>query len=243
MSDKLDKILKNIDSFGYSSENFGLTESPAGLPSPTNYTINPAIQRLTQDCSTAQLTITVAKASTGSTNTYNPVFLFGSDAYTNTSQGYTAVQVASPAQYTAAGFSNSKNTIVFTYKDPSDPTVKYSTYTVSQSTDGEYPFWLNQLTGDKSNVINAMQITVADAAHVAQLNNAIQTFELNQFGKSTSNDLTQPKDLYQQQTNGIWYTNPFEVSGKKGIKLNVNETNGMVLNLFMYVKPGKSCGC
>jgi len=246
MDPALQKVLNGIDSYGYSG-NYGLADGanlPANNPSiNTNYTINPAIQRMTAGCSTAQLTITVAKTSTGSGNTFNPVFLFGSDAFSNAAQGYTAVQLASPIQYTSTGFTNSKNVIVFTYKDPSDPTAKYSTYTVSQSTDGEYPFWLNQLTGNKTNMVNAMQLTVADANDVAQLNNAIQTFELDQFGKATTNDLTQPKDLYQQQTNVIWYTNPFAISGRKGIKLNVNETNAMVLNLFMYVKPVEGCGC
>lgn len=267
MSDKLRNIIAGIDSFGY-SENYGMTEfSPSGqgaanrlgglggliinapqkqIPAmnnsiATNYTVNSAIQNLTAGCSTSQLTITVDKVGTGSGNTYNPVFLFGQDAFSNTSRGYTAVQVTAPVQATSLSFTNNKNVVVFSYVALAD--TNYTTYTVSQSTDGEYPFWLNSLTGDKSNIINAMQLTLADAADEAQLQNTIQTFALDQFGKSTTNDLTQPKDLYQQQTNGLWITNPFEVSGKKGVKINVNETDGMILNLFMYVKPGKGCGC
>jgi hypothetical protein len=262
MNDDLRAIIQGIDSFGFDGNSFGLAEGAPRLgaagslaqrlsapnqtnmtpPSiATNYTVNSAIQQLTAGCSTSQLTITVTKTGAGSGNTYNPVFLFGSDAFSNTSKGYTAVTVNSPVQATSLAFTNNKNVVVFTYA--ADPGVAQSVYKVSQTTDGEYPFWLNSLTGDKSNIVNAMQLTLGDAADEAQLQNTIQTFELNQFGKSISNDLTQPKDLYQQQTNGLWITNPFEISGRKGIKINVNETNNMVLNLFMYVKPGKGCGC
>lgn len=244
----LNELIEKIDreggmsNYGYSGNNYGLASAPA--VSPTNNTANAALQALTVGCSTVQLTVTVAKASTGSTNTVNPVFLFGGDAYSNTAQGYTAVAVASPVQYTSNAFTNSKNTVVFTYKDPADPTVKYSTYTVSQSTAGEYPFWLNSMQGKKGNMVKAMQLTVADSAHISQLNNAVSTFRLDQYGKSTTNDLTQPKDLYQFNDNGIWYTNPFPITGRDGLKLLVNETNGMVLNLFMYVDPSPiGCEC
>jgi hypothetical protein len=253
MNPNLQNILNGIDNFGF-SEDFGMaspqdiarmqakgiSQLPAGL-SKTNYTINPAIQQITQGKSTFQLTIKCDVTGTGSGNDFNPVFLFGGDAYTNTSRGYSAVQVTNPVQQTAAGFTNNKNVITFKYAATVD---NYSTYTVSLSTDGEYPFILSSLSGKKSFMLEAFQMTLSDAADVAQLNNSIQTFELDEFGKSTSNDLTTPKDLYQQQTNGLWITNPVEVSGRKGIKLNVNETNNLQLNLFCYVgKSSSGCGC
>lgn len=242
MNEDLRKVMAGIDNFGF-SESFGLAESAENKALATNVTANKQLQKLTEGCSTAQLTVSVAKTGTGSGNTYNPVFLFGGDAFTSASKGYTVVQLNNPVQVTASAFSNSKNVITFTYADPADTAAKKSVYTVSQSTAGEYPFWLNQLTGGCKSVVNAMQLFVADAAHVAQLNNAIKTFELDQYGKAQTNDLTAPKDLYQYNTNGIWYANPFEISSKRGIVLNVNETDGMVLNLFMYVKNVKECSC
>ena len=243
MDTNIKQVLRDIENYGY-SENYGLNDGGAqqSLPSiATNYTVNPAIQRQTAGCSTSQITITVAKTGTGSGNTKNPVFLFGGDAYSNASKGYTAVQINSPNQETANAYTNGKNVITFKYVASAG--VNESLYTVSQSTAGEYPFWLNQLTGDKTNIVMATQLTLDNAADVAQLNNTVKQFTLDQFGKADTNDLTQPKDLYQQQTNGLWWTNPFEISGKKGIIIQVNETNAMVLNLFMYVKPKPGCGC
>jgi hypothetical protein len=201
--------------------------------SNTNYSINPSIQALTAGASTSQLTISCAVGGTGSGNSFNPVFLFGSDAFTNASKGYTSVQLTSPAQITATGFTNSKNVITFKYGGDTN----FATYTVSQSTKGEYPFWLNSLTGNKTQRVRGMQISLSDAADVAQLANTLQTFELDQFGRAVTNDLTQPKDLYQQQTNGIWITSAFEISGRKGFLINVNENAGLQLDIFMYVDP------
>lgn len=241
MSDKLQRMISDIDNYGYSAgnENYGLADNSRPAVS-TNYTTNPEIQKLTTGCSTAQLTITVAKTGTGSGNTYNPVFLFGGDAFTSASKGYTVVQVNTPVQTTATAYTNNKNVITFTYATDGSNNTKY---TVSQSTAGEYPFWLNQMTGGCKSTVAAMQLFVGDATHVSQLNNAIKTFSLDQYGKATSDDLTSPKDLYQYNTNGIWYTSPYDISSKKGLVLNVNETDAMVLNLFMYVRPLQECSC
>jgi len=244
MNENLRRTLEGIENFGF-SQNYGLAEIPnaarMGRPNPVNYSINPALNASTMGTSTVQLTVSVTKTGTGSGNDYNPVFLFGSDAITNANKGYTAVQVNNPVQATATAFTNGKNVITFTY---TESVGNAAAYTVSQSTDGEYPFFLNSLSGTKTMKVKSMQISVADAADVAQLTNSIQTFELDEFGKSTTNDLTVPIDLYQQQTNGRIYPAPFDISGRKGLKLNVNETNNMVLNIYMYVDPKiAGCGC
>lgn len=239
----LEEAINNLDlvgNFGF-SQNFGAADQlPAMRKSQaTNYTVNPAIKNATQGTSTLQISITVAKTGTGSGNSANPVYLFGGDALTNTSKGYTAVSVNNPVQTTSFGFTNNKNTLVFRYGTDTNN----ATYTVSLSTDGEYPFALNSLSGKKFYNVKGIQMDVANAAHVAQLSNAIKTFELNEFGKATTNDLTTPKDLYQQQTNGIFIPHVFPISGRKGIILNVNETDTMVLNLYTYVDTNPPGGC
>jgi hypothetical protein len=251
MNQALQEVLNGLDNYGFSA-NYGLAKTgfdrvmPANMPmpanmarpNPTNYSVNPVVSQTTVGTSSVQLSITVAKTLTGSGNSFNPVFLFGSDAITNSSRGYTVVKVNSPVQQTAFAFANNKNVVRFTYGDVTN----FSTYTVSQSTDGEYPFFLNSLSGTKTMKVKGMQVSVANAADVAQLTNSIQTFEVDEFGKSMTNDLTVPIDLYQQQTNGRWYPAQFEISGRKGLQLNVNEVNALELNLFLYVDP-KISGC
>jgi hypothetical protein len=248
MNQVLEAVLNGLDHYGFSA-NYGL--APAGVdraiaarmakPNPTNYSVNPVVSQTTVGTSSVQLTITVVKNGTGSGNNFNPVFLFGSDAITNAAKGYTVVKVNSPVQATSTAFSNNKNVVVFTY---TESVGNSAVYTVSQSTDGEYPFFLNSLSGTKTMKVKGMQVSVANAADVAQLTNSIQTFEVDEFGKSTTNDLTVPIDLYQQQTNGRWYPAQFDISGRKGLQLNVNQTNAMELNLFLYVDPKISgCGC
>lgn len=244
MNENLRRTLEGLENFGF-SQNYGLAEIPnasrMAKPNPTSYSVNPIVSETTVGTSTVQLTVSVVKTGTGSGNAYNPVFLFGSDAITNANKGYTAVQVNNPVQATATAFTNGKNVITFTY---TESVGNAAAYTVSQSTDGEYPFFLNSLSGTKTMKVKGMQISVADAADVAQLTNSIQTFELDEFGKAMTNDLTVPIDLYQQQTNGRWYPTQFDISGRKGLKLNVNQTNNMILNIFMYVDPKISgCGC
>lgn len=200
----------------------------------TNYSINPAIQKMGDGKSTFQLSVKVAKTLTGSGNTKNPVFFFGSSAYNNTSSPYNAV-VANANRSVEVGYVNGKNVIIFKYTDPADDT-KFSTYTVSLDTKGEYPFILGALTGNARMDIAAIQMEVANPDHVAQLANGLSTFKLDKFGFASTNDLTTPKDLYQQATNGILIPHAFPCSGSEGAYLDVNEVDGLELKLYVYAR-------
>lgn len=200
----------------------------------TNYSVNPAIANKTQGTSTFQVQVSCVKTGTGSGNTYNPIFLFGGEAFSNASKGYLAVRNAN--QVTALTVANNKNVITFKYSTDND---NYSVYTVTLITDGEYPFILNSLSGVNKMDVVGTQIEISDVAQTSQLKQSIQTFFLDEFGKSTTNDLTTPKDLYQQQDDGIFLPHKFEISGKRGIITNVLEVNGFSVTYYMYAIPGK----
>lgn len=200
----------------------------------TNYSVNSAIAAKTQGTSTFQVQISCAKTGTGSGNTYNPIFLFGGEAFSNASKGYLAVRNAN--QVTALTVANNKNVITFKYSTDAN---NYSVYTVTLVTDGEYPFIMNSLSGVNKMDVVGTQIEISDVAQTAQLKQSIQTFFLDEFGKSTTNDLTTPKDLYQQQNDGIFLPHKFEISGKRGIITNVLEIEAFSVTYYMYAIPGK----
>lgn len=222
-----------------SGNNMHGRQRPGG--SPTGYSVNPAISAKTNGTSTFMITVSVAQTGGGSTNTFNPVFMFGGEAFSNSTNGYTAVKNAS--QITGLAFTNGKNVITFKYLNPADPT-KFSVYTVSLATDGEYPFILNSLTGKNAMQVVGIQTEISDVTKTSQLKQGMQTFELDEFGKSTTNDLTTPKDLYQQQSDGIFLPHSFPISGKKGFLNNVLDIDGFSVTYYFYVNPMKGgCGC
>lgn len=199
---------------------------------PTNYSINPAIAAATAGASTFQLSITCTQATGGAVGAYFPIFLFGSSAYTNCNKGYTSVQNA--GQVTGTSFTNGKNCITFTYADPANPT-HTSTYTVSLTTQGEYPLALNSLSGRNSYTVRGIQMYVSDVAQTAQLNLAQQTFTVNQFGTVLVNDLTTPPDLYQQSDKGVYIPHEFPISDREGFTTNVLNVANFTVSYYFYV--------
>lgn len=249
MDEQLKRTIAMLDegnsNYGYAQENYGydneygLDPRRRHLPAKrgkeaTNYSVNPAIAAKTQGTSTFQISVSCVKTGTGSGNTYNPIFLFGGEAFSNSSKGYLAVK--NSGQVTALAVTNNKNVITFKY---STDVNNFSVYTVTLVTDGEYPFILNSLSGVNKMDIVGTQIEISDVAQSAQLKLGIQTFFLDEFGKSTTNDLTTPKDLYQQQNDGIFLPHKFEISGKRGIITNVLEVEGFSVTYYMYAIPGK----
>ncbi len=249
MDEQLKRTIAMLDegnsNYGYANENYGydneygLDPRRKNLPgnrgkNATNYSVNPAIAAKTYGTSTFQVSISCAVTGTGSGNTYNPIFLFGGEAFSNTSKGYLAVKNAN--QVTALAVTNNKNVITFKYSTDNG---NYSTYTVTLVTDGEYPFIMNSLSGVNKMDVVGTQVEISDVAQAAQLKLGIQTFFLDEFGKATSNDLTTPKDLYQQAQDGLFLPHKFEISGKRGIITNVLEVNGFSVTYFMYAIPGK----
>lgn len=230
MNGNVRQAIETIDSFGFSN-NYGLV--PGG-PSQTSYSVNPAIQNRTQGASTFQITISAARTGTGSGNTYDPIYLFGGDAYTNASVGYNAVSPA--AKVTSAGTANGKNTIRFRYDAVAGEAANSTLYTVTLSTSGEYPFILSSLSGNNKMTVVGMQMRISDASETEQLTNPMATFFLDEFGKATSNDLTTPQDLYQQQTDGIFLPHTFEISGRRGLITNVQNVDGFSVSYYFWVQ-------
>jgi hypothetical protein len=209
---------------------------PAGQP--TNYSVNPAIQNKTYGTDTFRVSITVNKTGTGSGNTYNPVFLFGGNAFTNASKGYTAVQNA--GQVTSLVFANGKNAINFRYATDG---ANYTDYTVSLTTEGEYPFVINSLSNRKY-MVQGFQSQISDVSELSQLDLPMSSFYLNEFGKADTNDLTTPIDLYQQRDNGIFYPHQFPISGIEGLVTNILDVDNFVVNYYFFCNKIKGgCGC
>lgn len=202
-------------------------------PNLTNYSINPKISHNTRNCSTFMVTISVARTGTGSGNTFDPVFLFGSDAYQGMDTPYASVERA--GQVVTLDFVNGKNVVIFTYTASAGNS---TAYTVSLGTKGEYPFILNSLAGNSGNAkmnVKGVQIEISDVDQSAQLTNEMSTFELDEYGAASTNDLTTPMDLYQNLTNGVYIPHEFELSGRKGLVLDVQNVNGFVVKYYFYV--------
>lgn len=228
VNELISRLDANAGGYGYSQDGFGLV--PGG--NPTNYSVNPAIAAKTAGKNTMQVTISAARTGGGSGSVSDPIFLFGSNAFTNASVGYTAVQNSN--QITAVGTSGGKNVVTFKYLNGGDP-AKYTTYTVTLTTAGEYPYVLNSFSGGNKMRVYGMQIQISDAAQAAQLQAGLKTFYLDQFGKSTQDDLTTPTDLYQQATNGVFIPHEFEISGSRGLVANILNVDGFSVSYYMYV--------
>lgn len=206
---------------------------PMFRPQATQYSGNPEIQKKTNGKSTFMVTVECVKTGTGGGSSQYPVWLFGGDAFSNASVGYLAVQNSS--QVTSLTTRNGKNVIKIQYGSGGNTTDFY----ISLGTSGEYPFILNSLTGNRKFRVEAIQMEISDTAEIDQLTNEMKTFFLNEFGKADSNDLTTPTDLYQQQNNGIFIPHSFDISGRDGLQLSLNEANGLVTKLYMYSTPYK----
>lgn len=200
---------------------------------PVNYTINKSIQTATAGADTFMITIDVNKVGNGSGNTKNPVWLFGGDAYKNTARPYATVLNA--GQIASVSFVDTKNVIIFKYENAVNPETNYSEYTISLGTSGEYPFILNSLSGENMLKVLAMQLEISDVNLLNQLTAGMNTFKLDEFGKATTNDLTTPKDLYQQQSNGLYIPHKYPISGKEGLQLQVLESDGLNVKYYFYI--------
>jgi hypothetical protein len=222
------EIDQSVGNYGY-SESYGMLPGQMAAKSAVNYSINPEIARATAGTSIVQVKISCVKNGTGSGNTENPVFLFGGDAFTNTSRGYNAVQVVGSTLTTALTVSNGKNVVTFRHGDGTNN----ATYTVTLGTAGDYPFMLNSRSRFES---HGMQIDLSDSTNVSQLTTAIKTFFLDEFGKAETNDLTTPKDLYQQATNGLFVKAQFKISPREGLIVNVLEVNNFTVSYYLYLR-------
>lgn len=198
----------------------------------TQYSGNPEIQKKTNGQSTFMVTIECNKTGTGGAETQYPIWLFGGDAFSNASTGYLAVQNSN--QVTSLTTRNGKNVIKIAYGSGGNTTEYY----ISLGTSGEYPFILNSLTGNRKMTVNAIQMEISDTAEISQLTNEMKTFFLNEFGKADSNDLTTPTDLYQQQNNGIFIPHRFEISGRDGLQLSMNNSDGLITKMYFYAQTG-----
>lgn len=200
-------------------------------PQPVVNSANPFINARTYGTSTFTISITNTVAGTGSGNTANPVWLFGANAYNNTSRPYNVVQNA--GQTISVAVVNNKNVIRFVYGAGGNT----STYTVSLKSEGEYPYVLNSQVGKRGLLVTGVQFEVADAADAAQLSEGLKTFYVNEFGKSTTNDLTTPRDLYQYNSNGVFIPHKFVIDGDNGLQLSVIESDGLILTAYFYASP------
>lgn len=196
-----------------------------------NYTVNKGIAERTKGTSTFMVTINAVRTGTGSGNGTDIIQLFGSEAYTNAATPYNVV--GRNSQTVANVLYSNKNAVRFTYGGGGNTTA----YNVSLGTAGEYPFILNSLSGKNRKRVVGIQIEISDAAQISQLSNGIQTFELDEFGKSTINDLTTPRDLYQQVDTGIFIPHDFFISGREGIQMNVNNVDAFQVKMYFYVLP------
>lgn len=203
--------------------------SMEGMP---NYSINPAIANRTRNKSTFMVTIDVDVTGTGSGNTFDPVFLFGGSSLNNSDTPY--LQVQSAGQEITFGTVNGKNVVIFKYQASVG---NYTTYTVSLGTQGEYPFILNNLSGENEMRVNAIQTQISDVTKQSQLSSEIYTFEFDSFGKAVTNDLTTPIDLYQQSDSGVFMPHEFNISNKKGMVLDVLNVDGFQVKLYFYATP------
>jgi hypothetical protein len=87
--------------------------------------------------------------------------------------------------------------------------------------------------------VNGIQSEISDVLQQSQLSSEISTFYFDEFGKAQTDDLTTPKDLYQQQSNGIFMPHEFEISGKRGLLTNVLDVNNFVVKYYFYATPFK----
>jgi hypothetical protein len=250
MKNKYREAAANLSNYGYSQEggygltpgldvpqlSIGGTRAAAPVRNPASNSINPDIQRNTAGCSTLRITISNVITGTGSDEADNTIALFGGDAFTNASRGYNAVIPDASKLTTALAVSGGKNVITFKYVSATDPGANYSTYTVTLGTAGEYPFVLSSFTGDRGATVKGLQMNISDASETTQLSAPMQTFFLNEFGKSSSNDLSTPPDLYQQADNGIWLPHEFPISGRHGFMLDVLDVTGFSVDLYLFVK-------
>lgn len=196
----------------------------------TNYSINKAIA--SAEGSTFMVNVKCAKTGTGSGNTKNPVFLFGSDAWAGMSKPYSSVQNA--GQVVSTSFVDGKNVIIFKYATDAD---NYTTYTVTLTTKGDYIFILNKLTGGKSKFeVQGLQINVSDVDYASALTKGLQKFWLDAFGAADSNDLLTPQDLYQQQTNGVYIPHKYPISGSDGLIFQAQEVNNLEWDFYFTVQ-------
>lgn len=256
---KITDIIKNLDveagKFGFSEngfdaengfdENFGLTPMekkmvmanrrasnnlPVAGKNNVMISANPAIQNRTNGQSTFQVNVKVKKTNRGAPDSDYPVFLFGGKAFTNAFKSYTAVD--NQGQSGSIAFLNGKNVIVLKYIDPIENT-NFTEFIISLSTAGEYPYVLNSLA-DRALMVKGVQLQVVDPANVAQLDLGISKFSIDEFGKSTTNDLTTPTDLYQLSTKGVFIPHQFKISGDEGIINRVLNIDRHEVNYFFY---------
>ncbi|RME14241.1 MAG: hypothetical protein D6799_07285 [Bacteroidetes bacterium] len=240
----------SADEYGYSAENYseeehGLTISrlkslgrkiSTPRAAQTNYSINPRVAAVGSGASTFKVDVLVKKMGIGSRNSSNPVFLFGPNAILgigagaglDNTVGYLSVKNA--GQRTRFGVVNGKNVLTIFYGDD----INNHTYIITLGTEGEYPFFLGTLT-KSSFKVKGVQIEISDSTQTAQLSQALVHFELNAFGKSQTNDLTTPRDLYQQQPGGVFIPHQFEIGPNKGLITNVLAIDGFTVSYYFYI--------
>ncbi|MCX7928985.1 MAG: hypothetical protein N2558_04900 [Patescibacteria group bacterium] len=249
MEDIVKQTIENLDAeastYGYSAEEHGLTLRLPQIrksiqptqPTATNYSSNPSIAAVGKGASTFMVKVSVKKIGTGSGNTSNPVFLFGPNAILGIGAGYGLdntvgyLSVMNANQKTRFGVDNGKNVLKFIYGDDTNN----HTYTVTLGTAGEYPFFLGTLTKSQYNVVG-IQIEISDENQVTQLTSSIQHFKLNAFGKSETNDLTTPRDLYQQQRGGVFIPHNFLIGPNMGIIADVLAIDNFEVKYYFFVK-------
>lgn len=198
-----------------------------------NYTISPSIANKTNGKSTFMVKVSVVRAGTGSGNTFDPIFLFGGQSFNNSATPY--LQVSNSGQVVTFAKSNGKNCVIFTYGAGANTTA----YTVTLATAGEYPFILNSLTGINKMQVSGIQTDISDVSRQSQLTANVATFEFDEFGKAETNDLTTPRDLYQQSDSGIFIPHQFEISGSKGFRADILNIDGFSVNFYFFATPFK----
>lgn len=257
MEDVVKQTIESLDAqaseYGYSAEEHGLIlprlNISRGIVRPTvaqqqpvqsiqtNYSANPSIAAVGRGASTFMVEISVKKNGTGGGSSKNSVFLFGPNAILGIGAGFGFdntigyLSVMNAGQKTRFAVQNNKNVLQFIY---GDDTNNY-TYTVTLGTAGEYPFFLGTLTKSQFNVIG-VQIEISDENQTQQLTSAIQHFKLNAFGKSETNDLTTPRDLYQQQRGGVFIPHNFVIGPNMGIITDVLAIDGFVVKYYFFIK-------
>ena len=249
VKETIDNLDAQASEYGYSTEEHGLTLRLPGIqklqavrptqPSAvqTNYSANPSIAAIGKGSSTFMVQVSCQKIGKGGPNTQNTIFLFAPNAILGIGAGYGLdntigyLSVQNSGQKTRFGVANGKNVLTFIYGTDTDN----HTYTVTLGTAGEYPFFLGTLQKAQYNVVG-IQVEISDENQSTQLTSAIQYFKLNAFGKSETNDLTTPRDLYQQQRGGVFIPHQFTIGPNMGIMTDVLAIDGFVVKYYFFVK-------